>query len=95
MSQSIKVEIAGKEPLELPVLKGTLGNEVVDIRTFTKGSGMFTFDPGFVSTASCESRLPLSTAIKVISIIAGIRLSSLQNKVIIGDLLPFDLWRTA
>ena len=56
MSQSIKVEIAGKEPLELPVLKGTLGNEVVDIRTFTKGSGMFTFDPGFVSTASCESK---------------------------------------
>ena len=57
MSQSIKLEIAGKEPLELPVLKGTLGNEVVDIRTFTKGSGMFTFDPGFVSTASCESKI--------------------------------------
>ena len=57
MSQSIKVEVAGKEPLELPVLKGTLGNEVVDIRTFTKGSGMFTFDPGFVSTASCESKI--------------------------------------
>lgn len=57
MSQSIKVEIAGKEPLELPVLKGTLGNEVVDIRTFTKDSGMFTFDPGFVSTASCESKI--------------------------------------
>lgn len=57
MSQSIKVEIAGKEPLELPILKGTLGNEVVDIRTFTKGSGMFTFDPGFVSTASCESKI--------------------------------------
>ena len=57
MSQSIKVEIAGKEPLELPVLKGTLGNEVVDIRTFTKGSGMFTFDPGFVSPASCESKI--------------------------------------
>ena len=57
MSQSIKVEIAGTEPLELPVLKGTLGNEVVDIRTFTKGSGMFTFDPGFVSTASCESKI--------------------------------------
>ena len=57
MSQSIKVEIAGKEPLELPVLKGTLGNEVVDIRTFTKGSGRFTFDPGFVSTAWCESKI--------------------------------------
>ena len=57
MSQSVKVEIAGKETMELPVLKGTLGNDVVDIRTFTKGSGMFTFDPGFVSTASCESKI--------------------------------------
>ena len=47
MSQSIKVEIAGKEPLELPVLKGTLGNEVVDSRTFTKGSGIVYFRSGF------------------------------------------------
>ncbi len=57
MSKSIKVAIEGKETLELPVLEGTLGNDVVDIRTFTKGTGMFTFDPGFVSTASCESKI--------------------------------------
>ena len=56
MSQSIKVEIAGKEVLELPVLQGELGNDVVDIRAFTKASGMFTFDPGFVSTASCDRK---------------------------------------
>ena len=47
MSQSIKVEIAGKEPLELPVLKGTLGNEVVDIRTFTKRQRNVYFRSGF------------------------------------------------
>ncbi|MDO4877971.1 MAG: citrate synthase [Neisseria sp.] len=57
MSKSLKVEIAGKETIELPVLQGTLGNDVVDIRSFTKASGMFTFDPGFVSTASCESKI--------------------------------------
>ncbi|MDO4998137.1 MAG: citrate synthase [Neisseria sp.] len=57
MSNSIKLELEGKEALELPVLKGTLGHDVVDIRTFTKGTGMFTFDPGFVSTASCESKI--------------------------------------
>lgn len=57
MSQTIKLELEGKEALELPVLKGTLGHDVVDIRTFTKGTGMFTFDPGFVSTASCESKI--------------------------------------
>lgn len=57
MSQTVKLQAEGKESIELPVLKGTLGNDVVDIRTFTKGTGMFTFDPGFVSTASCESKI--------------------------------------
>ena len=57
MSQTMKVQLEGKEALELPVLKGTLGNDVVDIRAFTKGPDMFTFDPGFVSTASCESKI--------------------------------------
>jgi citrate synthase len=44
----------GQENLELPVLEGTLGPDVVDIRSFSK-TGMFTFDPGFLATASCES----------------------------------------
>ncbi|UOO82845.1 citrate synthase [Uruburuella testudinis] len=57
MSKNVKLQLEGKETLELPVLEGTLGNDVVDIRTFTKGTGMFTFDPGFVSTASCESKI--------------------------------------
>ncbi|HJV07077.1 MAG TPA: citrate synthase [Chromobacteriaceae bacterium] len=46
----------GKDTLEFPVLKGTLGQDVVDIRTFAK-TGMFTFDPGFLATASCESSI--------------------------------------
>ncbi len=57
MSQTVKLQVEGRDEFELPVLKGTLGNDVVDIRTFTKQSGMFTFDPGFVSTASCESKI--------------------------------------
>lgn len=57
MSKTVKLHAEGQEVLELPVLEGTLGNDVVDIRAFTKGTGMFTFDPGFVSTASCESKI--------------------------------------
>ncbi|XXQ69168.1 citrate synthase [Neisseriaceae bacterium B1] len=45
------------ENVELPVLNGTLGSDVIDIRTLNKQTGMFTFDPGFVSTASCESKI--------------------------------------
>jgi citrate synthase len=44
-------------PIELPVLSGTLGPDVLDIRTLTGKSGVFTFDPGFLATASCRSRI--------------------------------------
>src|SRR3954469_13691050 len=40
-----------------PVLEGSVGPEVVDIRKLYNESGMFTFDPGFTSTASCQSAI--------------------------------------
>ena len=42
---------------ELPVLKGTIGPDVIDIRTLYKKAGVFTYDPGFTSTGSCESHI--------------------------------------
>ena len=42
---------------ELPVYEGSHGPRVVDIRDFYKATGAFTFDPGFTSTASCESQI--------------------------------------
>jgi citrate synthase len=42
---------------EYNVLDGTRGPSVVDISTFYKDSGMFTYDPGYTSTASCESQI--------------------------------------
>ncbi len=41
--------------LELPVLEGTTGPDVVDIGALYKTLGVFTFDPGYVSTGSCDS----------------------------------------
>ncbi|SMC25550.1 citrate synthase [Andreprevotia lacus DSM 23236] len=46
----------GEQSIDLPVLPGTLGPNVVDIRAFSK-TGMFTFDPGFLATSSCESKI--------------------------------------
>ena len=43
-------------PLDLPVISGTVGPDVVDVRSLVS-KGIFTFDPGFVSTASCESEI--------------------------------------
>jgi citrate synthase len=44
------------DSIELPIYSGTLGPDVVDVGGLT-GKGMFTYDPGFVSTASCESQI--------------------------------------
>ncbi len=46
----------GKQ-FDLPILKGTQGPDVIDVRRLYTESGYFTFDPGFSSTASCESSL--------------------------------------
>ena len=45
----------GGQAVEFPVLSGSIGPDVVDIRTLLAKSGKFTFDPGFMSTASCRS----------------------------------------
>lgn len=44
----------GAAPIELPVISGNLGPDVIDIRNLAK-HGVFTYDPGFLSTASCSS----------------------------------------
>jgi citrate synthase len=42
---------------EFPILQGSIGPEVVDIRKLYASTGQFTFDPGFTSTASCDSKI--------------------------------------
>lgn len=46
----------GAAPIELPMLSGSLGNDVIDIRSLGK-HGIFTYDPGFMSTAACQSNI--------------------------------------
>ena len=47
----------GSAPIDLPVLSGTMGPDVIDIRKLHAQSGMFTYDAGFVSTASNSSTI--------------------------------------
>ena len=46
-----------KKNIKVPVTKGTLGPDVLDIRSLYKETGLFTYDPGFTSTASCDSNI--------------------------------------
>jgi len=43
------------KPVEFPIMSGTHGNDVIDIRTLGGKTGYFTYDSGFLSTASCQS----------------------------------------
>ena len=47
----------GQPSVEMPVYNGTIGPDVIDIRKLYGQTGMFTYDPGFLSTASCQSAI--------------------------------------
>jgi citrate synthase len=56
MTDNAKLSLGGKD-FSYPVLKGTVGPDVVDIRKFYAETDAFTYDPGFTSTASCASSI--------------------------------------
>jgi citrate synthase len=49
--------VLGDKTQELPMIQGTLGPDVVDISKLYGETGMFTYDPGFTSTAACKSTI--------------------------------------
>ncbi|MEQ8344673.1 MAG: citrate synthase [Sneathiellaceae bacterium] len=57
-SAAMKIADAGSEKSgSYPLLRGTVGPSVIDIRKLYAETGYFTYDPGFTSTASCESKI--------------------------------------
>jgi citrate synthase len=57
MSDKATLSWGKGKSVEFPVLKGTIGPDVVDIRTLYGTTGMFTYDPGFLSTGSAMSAI--------------------------------------
>lgn len=47
----------GSPSVDFPIYKGTVGPDVIDIRKLYAGTGKFTYDPGFMSTAACNSSI--------------------------------------
>jgi citrate synthase len=56
VKNKVVLTITGHEPIELPVYGGTLGPDVIDVSALIK-AGYFTYDPGFMSTAACNSKI--------------------------------------
>ena len=47
----------GNKNYDFPIRSGSIGPDVVDISSLYNKAGIFTYDPGFMSTASCESKI--------------------------------------
>jgi len=56
MSKMVKIDFGNGSVVEMPILKASIGQDAVDMRTFGN-SGMWSYDPGFLSTAPCESKI--------------------------------------
>ncbi|MFV0575614.1 MAG: citrate synthase [Vibrio sp.] len=72
------LHIEGQTPIELPILSGTDGPDVLDVRKLG-ASGYFTFDPGFLATASCESQITYIDGGKGILLHRGFPIDQLAN----------------
>jgi len=55
-NRTATITVDGKS-FEFPILAGTHGNDVIDIRTLGAKTGFLTYDAGFLSTASCQSKI--------------------------------------
>jgi len=79
MTDKAKLTIADKT-VEFPVLKGTMGPDVFDIRKLYSDTDTFTFDPGFTSTAACESGLTFIDGDKGVLLHRGYPIDQLASK---------------
>ena len=74
-----RLNLEGQDPVELPIYSPTLGNDVIDI-TQLGNNGVFTFDQGFLSTASCESKITFIDGDKGVLLYRGYPIEQLAVK---------------
>ena len=68
------------EPFEFPILSGSMGPDTIDIRTLYAKTGLFTYDPGFLSTASTKSDITFIDGDKGILLYRGYPIEQLAAK---------------
>jgi citrate synthase len=78
MADNIAILKAGDKEVELPILSGTAGHDVIDVRTLG-ANGYFTYDPGFMATGSCESSITYIDGAKGILLHRGYSIEELAR----------------
>ncbi|MEE8150122.1 MAG: citrate synthase [Nitrosomonadaceae bacterium] len=69
----------GDQPIEFPIMSGSMGPDVIDIRTLHAKGGVFTYDPGFLSTASSSSKITFIDGDKGILLYRGYPIEQLAE----------------
>src|ERR1700710_124918 len=82
-TKAAKLSVEGKD-VSLPVQDGTIGPSVIDIGKLYAQTGMFTYDPGFTSTGSCESKITYIDGDEGVLLYRGYPIEQLAEK---GDFL--------
>lgn len=77
--KTVKVILDDNESIELKVIKGTIGPDVIDIAPLL-AKGYFTYDPGFIVTASCESKITFIDGDKGLLLHRGYPIEQLAEK---------------
>ena len=73
------IDNASGERFDFPRLQGSLGPDLIDVRDLYAKTGMFTFDPGFTSTANCASTITFIDGNKGVLLHRGYRIEDLAN----------------
>ncbi len=78
MSKTVELIYQGRS-YSLPLIEGTCGEEAVDISTLRSTTGLITYDPGFVSTGSCQSKITFLDGEKGVLLYRGIPIEQLAE----------------
>ena len=79
MTEIVKLTYQGKT-YEFPVQEGTCGEKAIDIATLRKDTGLVTFDPGFMSTGSCQSKITYLDGEKGVLLYRGYPIEQIAEK---------------
>ena len=79
-SKIAKLNLPDGKIIELPVISGSMGPDVLDITSLYKEANVFTFDPGFTSTGSCKSDITFIDGDKGILLHRGYKIEDLAEK---------------
>ena len=79
MAETVKLTYQGKT-YEFDVVEGSCGEKSIDISSLRKQTGLITYDPGFMSTGSCQSAITFLDGEKGILLYRGIPIEELAEK---------------